>query len=96
MAVISHDITPLANYAREVVRDYLHLQGDEDEENRMWKGFRVSGSIIANQFHQRLTESLPEELERVADWPPICADDVLDVHTLLQECEGDLERLLAC
>ena len=37
----------------------------------------------------------PEELERVAEWPPICADDVLDVHTLLQECDGDLERLLA-
>lgn len=37
----------------------------------------------------------PEEMDTVADWPPICADDVLDVHTLLQECDGDLESLLA-
>ncbi|MBN1944822.1 MAG: ATP-binding protein [Bradymonadales bacterium] len=63
MALTSHDITPLAKYAREVVRDYLALQGDEEEEHRMWKGFRVSGKLIANQFRLSSSSGHPPELQ---------------------------------
>jgi hypothetical protein len=36
----------------------------------------------------------PEEIEVAGKWPPITADDVLDVHLLLQQFDGDLEMLL--
>jgi hypothetical protein len=35
----------------------------------------------------------PEELEAADEWPPISADDVLDVHTALQGFDGDFEEL---
>jgi hypothetical protein len=37
----------------------------------------------------------PEELREVDQWPPITADDVLDVHELLQEFDGDFQELFA-
>jgi hypothetical protein len=37
----------------------------------------------------------PEERKIAGRWPPITADDVLDVYALLQEFDGDLETLLA-
>jgi hypothetical protein len=40
-----------------------------------------------------ITDLLPEELEAATEWPPITADDVLDVHHLLSEFEGDMEAL---
>lgn len=36
----------------------------------------------------------PEEIETAGDWPPITADDLLDVHAFLQEFDGDFEKLL--
>jgi hypothetical protein len=37
----------------------------------------------------------PEELETADDWPPISVDDVLDVHTLLQQFDGDFAAIFA-
>jgi hypothetical protein len=37
----------------------------------------------------------PEELKSAKTWPPITADDVLDVHELLQEFDGDLKTLFS-
>ena len=42
-----------------------------------------------------ITDLTPEELEDASHRQPITFDDVLDVHVLLNESEGDLERLLA-
>jgi hypothetical protein len=36
-----------------------------------------------------------EELDHADEWPPITADDVLDMHVLLDEFEGDFEALFA-
>jgi len=36
-----------------------------------------------------------EEMKIAGQWPPITADDVLDVHELLQEFDGDLAELFA-
>jgi len=41
-----------------------------------------------------VTDLTPEELRDASHWRPISFDDVLDVHVLLEECEGDLEILL--
>jgi hypothetical protein len=37
----------------------------------------------------------PEEVEVSDTWPPITADDLLDVHAFLQEFDGDFEMLVA-
>ena len=37
----------------------------------------------------------PEEAQTAAERPPITADDVLDVHLLLHEFDGDFQALLA-
>jgi hypothetical protein len=42
-----------------------------------------------------ITDLTPEELEDADRWQPITFDDVLDIHLLLEESGGDLERLLA-
>ena len=42
-----------------------------------------------------VTDLTPEELEDVDQRRPITFDDVLDVHVLLEQCEGDLETLLS-
>jgi hypothetical protein len=42
-----------------------------------------------------ITDLTPEELQDADYRRPITFDDVLDVHVLLEESEGDLERLLA-
>lgn len=42
-----------------------------------------------------ITDLTPEELKNTDDQRPISYDDVLDVHVLLEESEGDLARLLA-
>ena len=42
-----------------------------------------------------VTDLTPEELEDAGWRQPITSDDVLDVHVLLEECDGDLEILLA-
>ncbi len=36
-----------------------------------------------------------EELEGAQDWHPVTSDDVLDMHMLLQEFEGDFETILS-
>jgi hypothetical protein len=40
------------------------------------------------------TDLTPEEIESAEEWQPITADDVLDVHVLLEDFEGDFEELL--
>jgi hypothetical protein len=40
-----------------------------------------------------VTDLTPKELEVAGQWPPITADDVLDMHALLSEFEGDFEEL---
>lgn len=42
-----------------------------------------------------VTDLTPEELEAEGEWLPITADDVLDMHTLLREFDGDIEALFA-
>jgi hypothetical protein len=42
-----------------------------------------------------VTDLTPEELEDLDQRQPITFDDVLDVHVQLEECDGDLEVLLA-
>ena len=38
----------------------------------------------------------PDEMNTVDRLPPITVDDVLDIHELLQEFDGDFETFLAC
>jgi hypothetical protein len=40
-----------------------------------------------------VTDLTPGELEEEDHWSPITRDDVLDVHVLLHEFEGDLDEL---
>jgi hypothetical protein len=40
-----------------------------------------------------LIDLTPEEIEVAGHWPPITADDVLDVHAMLEEFDGDFESL---
>jgi hypothetical protein len=42
-----------------------------------------------------ITDLTPEERRKADEWPAITADDVLDIHELLQEYEGDFQTLLA-
>ena len=42
-----------------------------------------------------ITDLTPEELQEEGYRSPITFDDVLDVHVLLEESNGDLETLLA-
>ena len=44
---------------------------------------------------QPLTDLTPEELKSGELGPPITADDVLDMHELLREFDGNLETLFA-
>ena len=37
----------------------------------------------------------PDEMSKVDRLPPITVDDVLDIHELLQEFDGDFETFLA-
>jgi hypothetical protein len=55
---------------------------------------RVIVALHLGAEPEPITDLTADE-RRVADeWPPITGDDVLDVHELLQECNGDLETLL--
>ena len=42
-----------------------------------------------------VSDLTPEELEIVEKWSPISLDDVLDMHMLLEEFDGDLEWIIA-
>ena len=37
----------------------------------------------------------PEEVEIADLWSPVGVDDVLDMHILLEEFDGDLETVMA-
>ena len=39
------------------------------------------------------TDLMPDEIEVAGQWSAITADDVLDIHTLLHEFNGDFETL---
>ncbi|MGC9332821.1 MAG: hypothetical protein ACP5JJ_01650 [Anaerolineae bacterium] len=38
------------------------------------------------------TDLTPDEMGKAEDWSPITADDVLEIHALLDEFEGDFEE----
>lgn len=40
-----------------------------------------------------VTDLTPDELEAAEEWSPITTDDVLDIHALLSEFDGDLQEL---
>jgi hypothetical protein len=42
-----------------------------------------------------ITDLTPEERRAADEWPPITADDVLDIHQLLKEFDGDFLALMA-
>jgi len=42
-----------------------------------------------------VTDLSAEEQEAATHWPPITADDVLDLHFVLEDFTGDLETLLS-
>lgn len=42
---------------------------------------------------EQITDLTPEELDSAAQRPPITVDDVLDIHTVLEEFDGDFESL---
>ena len=46
------------------------------------------------QEPEPLVDLTREEIELADGWPPITAEDVMDVHALLKDYEGDLESLL--
>jgi len=56
-----------------------------------------SGHVIvvmrSDAESEPVTDLTAEESRVVDQWPPITADDVLDVHELLQEFDGDLGAL---
>ncbi len=63
------NISLLADYAREIVREYLHLRSDEapeqpeDPQQRMWSGFRVSGREVAKQFRATNPELFTDDVK---------------------------------
>ena len=42
-----------------------------------------------------VSDLTPEELEIANQWSPVRLDDVLDMHILLEEFDGDLETIMA-
>jgi hypothetical protein len=40
-----------------------------------------------------LTDLMPEEMRIADQWPAITSDDVLDIHMLLHELDGDFDAL---
>jgi hypothetical protein len=49
---------------------------------------------MADEAHA-VTDLTPEEEKRLELWPPITADDVLDVHEFVKGFDGDFEALFA-
>ena len=53
--------------------------------------------VIAMQLGpepEAVIDLTPEEVRTAEGWPPVSADDVLDMHLLLQEHDGDFESIL--
>ena len=50
--------------------------------------------LTAEARTEALGDLTPEELRAWGNQPPISADDVLDIHALLQGFEGDFDSLL--
>jgi hypothetical protein len=50
--------------------------------------------IQPEQEPEQLVDLTREEIEVADDWPPITAEDVMDMHALLKDYDGDLESLL--
>jgi hypothetical protein len=42
---------------------------------------------------ESVTDLTAEEIQAAEQWAPITTDDVLDVHTVMQEFDGDFESL---
>ena len=100
----SRDIGLLADYAREVVREYLHLQSNEEpaEENAMWQGFRVSGKIVAKQFRETnpdlfsddIRAALKRRSEQLHQWmtnPPEELEPLAELAVLFELQPEDVE-----
>ena len=53
----------MADYAREVVREYLQLHSEqESDDNKLFQGFRVSGRQVAVQFREANPDLFSEGL----------------------------------
>jgi hypothetical protein len=53
--------------------------------------------VIAMQLAaepEAVLDLTPEEAQTAKGWPPVSADDVLDMHLLLREFDGDFESIL--
>ncbi len=103
----SRDIGVLADYAREVVREYLHLQGGDEptEEENMWQGFRVSGKLVAQQFRQSepdlfsddIVEARKAHKAKLEGWltnPPKELEPLAEVAVLFELSSEDVEIFL--
>jgi hypothetical protein len=44
---------------------------------------------------ESVTDLTTEEMRAADEWSPITTDDVLDVHAIMQEFDGDFEALFA-
>lgn len=52
-------------------------------------------SAKKNRSHQPVTGLSPQERDRFAQLPPISADEVLDLHLLLRNFDGDFASTFA-
>jgi DNA-directed RNA polymerase subunit RPC12/RpoP len=83
-----------------LARDFALLEHQSDvwvlgvECRHCGESARVIVALHMGAEHEPLTDLMPEERREADAWPPITGDDVLDVHELLQECDGDLGILL--
>ncbi len=61
------------------------------------RGCDNSGYVIvalpSGKQAELMTDQTVEEREASADWAPINADDVLDMHAFMEEFDGDFETL---
>ena len=53
----------------------------------------LNGRIDLTQA-EAVIDLTPEEVRTAEGWPPVSADDVLDMHLLLKEHDGDFESIL--
>jgi SpoVK/Ycf46/Vps4 family AAA+-type ATPase len=98
----------LVDYAREVVREYLHAQCDEveqEERDKMFSGFRISGEVVAKQFRKSnpdlFTEDLAQSHSRrkklLKGWlkdPPKVLEPLAELAVIFELSFEDVEILI--
>jgi len=110
MAFHSRNIGLIADYAREVVREYLHIRSEEqppadDDAERMFQGFRVSGKEVAKQFRDTNPELFADDiasarqrrsdvLERWMSNPPRALEPLAEMAVLFGLTHDDVELFI--